>query len=729
MALLLATIMLGLAVRLYALDGDGLWIDELRNATISQLDLLTIPGHLAATDCHPPLLFVVTKLATALWGNSDFVVRLPAALLGAASILLAYKAGALIWGRCEGLIGAFLLSINVYHISYSQEARNYSPMVFLALLSLIFLLLALKRGRKRWWFLFAVCASLNLYTHDSAFLVLASEALFAAWVVGEGWHSSMHRPVQARLESKATPDSEHQPLASGDLSSPSTGKQAYHLVAALVLVGLLYLPWLPSLWQQLRGPIIQFEGLGVEGVPRARLSMEFFGGTWQAYTGVGGVLLLLFLALFALGMARSQRRHVVLFGSWVAGPFLFVLSVRAGWPFAPKYAIFVVPLFLLCVARGVSIVTTWLTSRLPLIRERQVRSLALASAITVSVFGSLSVAPIRAYYTAEKTDYRGVASYLQQKLERGDAILADGIMYHTGQDSAWTGTCLSYYMSPQRLKETPVLSVERGLWSDLQNAASPQGEVVAVLARRFRPGFWGQQTDVDVVDFEDLSIIYLRRPTGDVSQDSLAMLEALTRLLRMPDAQFDVRLALAEGYAATGRELDAASQIVLASMVLPDDESAIRDLEAARSQLRPSLDVQLVEMTLGDSLFLPGYSLSPISVRAGDAVVVTLWWRTTARMERDYSAFLHIIAPYGLVAAQEDRLLLSRDRPTSRWHAGELVADEYLLVLPQDAEPGQYVVITGAYLWETGERLPVRDAEGQRVADDAITLGTISVGK
>ena len=736
---LLLILLLGMGLRLYELDADSLWLDELKAVITSRLDFVSMLNYQAEESVHPPLLYIITRFFLTLLGGDDFVVRLQATLLGSLSLLLTYKLGEILWTRKEGLVGAFLLAINAYHIRYSQEARHYALMVFLALLSLIFLLKALQSGQKRMWILFGLCAGLNIYTHYFAFLVLASEVLFAAWVMLEDWLSSKREPLRTNLHRRLPLHSCRQSTLSVDPSPPAHGgipafsdppsprKQALNLLAVLAILGVSYVPWLPFMYQQLIGRYIQFEGLGEGTLPRVELSVAFFSDALQAYTRVDCVLLWLFLALFALGLARTRARHIVLFGLWIVTPFLFPLIVRASHFFTYRYALYIVPVFLLGMARGISVLTGWLARRLPWVRDHQRWRLALTSVLTVSVLGAINVAPVRHYYPVQKADYRGVASYLEQGLLPGDVILVDGIRYRTGEDADWTKVCLSYYMDPRRLVETPLLPVQRGFWAKLQDVADPDGEISAVLTRRWRPQFWDQETDVVVVDFEDLSAIHLRQPTGDLFEDAVSMLEALTRLLRMPNAQFDVRLALAEAYAEMGREVDAGSQIVLASTVMPDDERAIIDLAEARAQLQPSLDVQLDEMTLGDSLSLPGYNIRPTSLRPGDAVSITLWWQTAARMETDYTAFIHILRPNRQLLVQEDRLLRSGNRPTSRWYVREVARDEYQLILPPDVEPGQYVVATGVYYWETGERLPVWDGHGQRVTNDTITLGAITV--
>jgi hypothetical protein len=118
---------------------------------------------------------------------------------------------------------------------------------------------------------------------------------------------------------------------------------------------------------------------------------------------------------------------------------------------------------------------------------------------------------------------------------------------------------------------------------------------------------------------------------------------------------------------------------------------------------------------------LLGYAVQAVTAGGEDRLQMNLWWRALAEMDRDYTVFIHIVDQDGGIRAQQDTLLLSGDRPTSAWRAGETVKQQYDLALPSDATRA-YTVLTGLYCLETGERLPVWDEAGQRVADDAIPL-------
>ena len=133
--------------------------------------------------------------------------------------------------------------------------------------------------------------------------------------------------------------------------------------------------------------------------------------------------------------------------------------------------------------------------------------------------------------------------------------------------------------------------------------------------------------------------------------------------------------------------------------------------------------------SLGGVLAFLGFNIEPRSVRAGGTLDVTLWWQALDEMDRDYTVFIHIVDEDDGIWAQQDRVLQHGDYPTSTWLLGETVRAEYELELPSDTPPGEYIVKAGIYYWETGERLPVWDENGERVEDDAVLLEPIVVSQ
>jgi len=104
----------------------------------------------------------------------------------------------------------------------------------------------------------------------------------------------------------------------------------------------------------------------------------------------------------------------------------------------------------------------------------------------------------------------------------------------------------------------------------------------------------------------------------------------------------------------------------------------------------------------------------------GEALPVTLRWRSLRALEEDYTVTVQLLGPDGLLHGQVDSWPVQGTRPTSGWEPGEEVTDPYLVPLALDAPAGRYRVVVGWYLLATMERLPVVDAAGQPVADHVV---------
>jgi hypothetical protein len=120
----------------------------------------------------------------------------------------------------------------------------------------------------------------------------------------------------------------------------------------------------------------------------------------------------------------------------------------------------------------------------------------------------------------------------------------------------------------------------------------------------------------------------------------------------------------------------------------------------------------------GDHIALDGITLGaqPPEVAPGDVVTATLDWVADGRPSRDYTVFVHLVGADERTIAQADGQPIRAQYPTSFWDAGERILDPHVLTIPADAPPGEYRLRVGLYLLDTGERLPIFDANGQIVA-------------
>jgi uncharacterized membrane protein len=148
----------------------------------------------------------------------------------------------------------------------------------------------------------------------------------------------------------------------------------------------------------------------------------------------------------------------------------------------------------------------------------------------------------------------------------------------------------------------------------------------------------------------------------------------------------------------------------------------------ARPRPRTGLDV-----SLGAQVRLLGYDMAPVNCAAdlgGDAdschLDLVLYWQAEQKMETDYTVFLHVVGPDGRIWAQRDVPPDNGAYPTSRWAAGEVVADPVRVLLPSDLPDGPFEIILGMYRPDTGQRLPILDEQGQPI-DDKVVLGRVTL--
>jgi hypothetical protein len=60
--------------------------------------------------------------------------------------------------------------------------------------------------------------------------------------------------------------------------------------------------------------------------------------------------------------------------------------------------------------------------------------------------------------------------------------------------------------------------------------------------------------------------------------------------------------------------------------------------------------------------------------------------------------------------------------PTSAWEPGEQNVDRFGIQIDPATPPGTYWLEVGWYAWPSLERIPVLDADGQRIEDRALLL-------
>jgi hypothetical protein len=109
----------------------------------------------------------------------------------------------------------------------------------------------------------------------------------------------------------------------------------------------------------------------------------------------------------------------------------------------------------------------------------------------------------------------------------------------------------------------------------------------------------------------------------------------------------------------------------------------------------PALPLASRSATLGQ-VQLASAGFNP-TVKPGGVVAARLEWQAAAKLDQNYSGFLHLVAPSGAVVAQQDGWPRGGLAPTSAWQPGQTMEDRRAVVVPSDAPPGAYDLRTGMY--------------------------------
>jgi 4-amino-4-deoxy-L-arabinose transferase-like glycosyltransferase len=468
-AVLIAVVAAALALRLFDLGGESLWLDE---GVAVRMASLPMQQTLAATaaDVHPPLYRALLHVVILLIGRSEWAVRLLSALAGALAVFLLARIGMRLCGAFVGLGAAALLAISPLAIRYAQDATSYSLYMCLALASWFCFLRWLEGRRPIDGAGYVVATVALLYTHNTAWFVLAAQ-----------WLAFGLAPVRA-------------PATRAGLARDGVILQAVVIAA--------YAPWVPVLVRQMRAVQKDF------WIPSPTL--RTLVSTLLDYAGSPWMLGALGLAVLA-GLARVRPRDGEPQTAWpaprlvvapwlvlpVAGPFLASFIVAP--IFLTRVTLAALPAACLLAMRGLSAL------RGPAWRAAGTALLALG--ITQ---------PLVSYYREpNKERWREAVADLQKSAAPGDLVLV-----HAGFCKV---NVVDYYMRRRDLDVVPfpaghstvapadvealgrLISGRHRVWL-LRSHAGERGELIAETIARALPR-------IDEHDYHEASFRWSHAPS------------------------------------------------------------------------------------------------------------------------------------------------------------------------------------------------------------------------
>jgi len=163
--------LLAFLLRWHGLAAKSFWLDEAVSVEIARLhwsDFFLILWH---REANMAAYYLVLRVWLLL-GDSEGFVRGLSVLFSAATVPIIYLLGARLFGRTAGLLAAWLLAINAYHVRYAQEARGYAMVVFFAAVATLLLVQNVQEPLGARWGAYTAACVLAVYTHFYGGLVV-----------------------------------------------------------------------------------------------------------------------------------------------------------------------------------------------------------------------------------------------------------------------------------------------------------------------------------------------------------------------------------------------------------------------------------------------------------------------------------------------------------------------------------------------------------------------------
>lgn len=356
-----------------------LWTDELMQALIlrasSPAEMLS---QLKAGMALPaPLDYFIQKGFVLIFGESPWVFRLHAAILGSISIWIFYRIAHLLFGERVALYCTLLFAFYPLHYHYSQEGRPYALFILLTLISYEVLLRNLSAARTGWrdWTIFGGVALLMAYSSLLGLLVLLSQAIYV-------------------------------------ILSTASRRLVILFAITAAAVCVLVVPWLRFAWS---APNVASASEIANPKLVIRIIKEFGDNSYP-------MALLLFIGVTtgvrALRLHR-RRKELVFLTVWALAslPALLILEIASGYFFAIRHLLHVTPALILLAGYGLSYVGERLT-----ILERLPHLLSAPAIAYAALTLLISIWIAQSHWRSEPIDWRGTARFLAENVRDGDRL-------------------------------------------------------------------------------------------------------------------------------------------------------------------------------------------------------------------------------------------------------------------------------------------------------------------
>ncbi len=326
---------------------------------------------------NPPLYFLLLHYWVILFGYSETALRSMSLVFGIVTIPMIYIVATELFTPLTGLLSALILSLSRFHVYFSQEARSYSLIGLLTLVSFYFLIKLIKADSTKLDVAgYILINSLLLYTHSaSVFIVIAQNCIWLVLKIFERIPISYPRWILYQI-----------------------------------LPFVFFSPWLVIELHQFQ----YLQGINIYGIP----TLYGLVNTFYLYSGSFSVLFLFFL-IFLLGLYTKLRKNTTP-EQFLTSTRTTFLSIWIGLPILAPFILsqFVSPIYTarntLSAAFGFYIL---IAKSLTTIRNIIITTVLLFFILIISAQNLVIY-----YNTPDKEQWREAVDYVDANAHPGDII-------------------------------------------------------------------------------------------------------------------------------------------------------------------------------------------------------------------------------------------------------------------------------------------------------------------
>jgi hypothetical protein len=655
--------LVGFLLRRYHLGTESLWFDEADIVGQAHQPLPTLIEAFTKAGENGPLytlmlhywlaldsnLPVVGRLMSFVFGSSlEAHVRGLSLLFGTAAIPLMFVFARRVGGVALGLVAAALLTINPFELWYSQDAKMYSLLVLMTLLTSILYVRAIESNAKSAWAAYIVATWIMLTAHSLSGLVLLAQILAA--------------PILLRTKDQGprTKDDEQEGSVQGQPGKLSS-RRGFRLFWAMVII---LAPVLPIIWLLVAavatGTVDTGNWYAATSLPDILLTIFVkFAVNQAAPTALGslsipwetiGALAMAALAVVGVwAMLRTKdegRRtnedpssfvglHWLVFLLWLVPVLAFWLVTLAVPLFQPRYLIMALPSYLIMAAAG--ILALW----------RFHPALAAVPLALLGISTGAAMLTINYSPTPQKEDWRGAMVYVQDHLRPYDAIVVF---------PGYLQSAVQVYYKPGGSSQVP---------------EKPIGTVPSLLTHNY--GQRELQADLNKIVQCDQRAWVIISPVREEQEDPQ---HKVLQWFQYNFHTFDTQVF--NGVTVYGVTFNGQPNCWYPG----PDVNEVYQFENGLSLAGYTYQVR----------GLDNYTGKPVPPQPDASYFpLTLYWHTNGTKLPDYDVEVKITGPSGVVVDQTMGPL-NDYWPSSQWPANDFVLDYRDLRLPGGLTPGDYKV-------------------------------------